>query len=246
MEIKCLLASWKNRCLAAKSFSVAGALMLTATAGSLLSGGRAIAADEVLLKYGPIRQSVSLQDLQTLANTGEQSSTLRTLFGQTNTDPEEVRGILNEEVNVNVRFIDRVLNSQIGELLLSQIAKVINTGVGTADIQALRSAFILSAQDDNRLTLLEILENFPGSRIEVEGNEIASVVEDVVLVGERLEGVVNFVGNLLEDLICECGTASTSTEEMMPAANAASTSESMPALSQNQKKCEESATNINR
>lgn len=224
---------------ASQSLAVLSALCVSATAGVLFSGSNAIAAEQVILKYGPIRQSVTIEELEALATTGEVSSTLSTLFGQTDTDPEEVRSILNEDVSVNVRFIDRVLNSEIGELLLSQIAKVINTGVGTADVQALRSAFILSAQDDNQLTLLEIFSNFPGSQIEVEGNEIASVVEDVILVGERLEGVVNFVGNLLEDVICDCATPSAQTEEMLETDDAASTSPVLPVANQTKKQCEE-------
>ena len=67
----------------------------------------------------------------------------------------------------------------MGNVVLDQISEAIHTPSRTADRQALRAALILSASRDyssgstvnsrNSISLIEIIQNYPNSEVEVEG-----------------------------------------------------------------------------
>ena len=111
----------------------------------LLLSFDAIAAEQVLLKYGGLRRSVSVDELTTLAETGEASSSLQALLDTAGEDPETLRQGLNEELEVSPVLLDQILNSSPGEWALDQVGEAIHPPSGRASRQALRSAFVLSA-----------------------------------------------------------------------------------------------------
>ena len=59
------------------------------------------AAEQVILKYSILRESISVKELSTLANTGEVSSSLNAYLKLANKQPEELRGLLNNNVDVD-------------------------------------------------------------------------------------------------------------------------------------------------
>lgn len=142
-------------------------------------GTEAIAADKIVLKYGIIRASVSVDDLTELAETGKASRSLKFYLRLANKDPKELQRILNQNVPVDGPFLSRLLNSFPGELLLDQIGEVIHTPSGRANRQAMRSAIVTSALPDNNVTLLEILQNYPTSELHVEGKRIEEIIHKI-------------------------------------------------------------------
>lgn len=147
-------------------------LVLVAITGILLLDTNAIATEQVVLKYGIFSESLAVKDLTTFAQTGELSSSLRINFALARLNPKLIRQVLTEPVNVDLILLDRVLNSPIGNLLLDEISQTIHTPSRRADRQALRSALILSASRDRQVTLLEVIENYPTSEVEVEGERL--------------------------------------------------------------------------
>ncbi len=147
-------------------------LVLMAITGILLLDTSAIATEQVVLKYGIFSESLAVEELTTFAQTGELSSSLRINFALARLNPKLVRQVLTEPVKVDLILLDRVLNSPIGNLLLDEISQTIHTPSRGADRQALRSALILSASRDRQVTLLEVIENYPTSEVEVEGERL--------------------------------------------------------------------------
>lgn len=82
-------------------------------------------------------------------------------------DPKAIRQYLTKPVKVNPVFLDRVLNSQIGNIILDQISQVTYTPSRRADRQALRAALVLSASQDRQVSLIEIIKNYPTNEVEV-------------------------------------------------------------------------------
>lgn len=162
-------------------------LFLITTIGVLLYGTEAIAAQRVILKYGILRESVSVRELSQFARTGALSPSLQSYLGAAKANPAEVRNSLTREVKVNQIALDRVLNSRPGELLLDEVAQSIHTPHQRADRQALRSAMVLSAAGDNRVSLIEVLENYPTDEVEVEGARLVQTYERLA----ALEGQVS-------------------------------------------------------
>lgn len=162
------------------------ALIFVTSGCILLSSSNAIAAERVVLKYRVFRQSLTVEELTTFAQTGDLSSSLRVKLALARQNPLLIRQYLTTPVKVNPILLDRVLNNPAGNLLLDEISQTIHTPSRRADRQALRSALILSANRDRSFSLIEVLQNYPTSEVEVEGDRL----EDTYRLLRRLEGFI--------------------------------------------------------
>lgn len=168
-------------------------LGLGASLGILLYAGVAQAAERVVWQYRIFQGSLSVDELTTLANTGEASPALNTYLRLARKNPEQIRHTLNQQATVDVRLLDRVLNSPVGNLVLDQIGEAIHTPSRTADRQALRSALVLSASDDNRISIIELLQKYPTQEIYVDGDRLATAYR-------QIQDLQNNVGRLLQGI----------------------------------------------
>lgn len=175
-------------------WSLGGVLVFTIGVSNLLMCGKAQAAERVVIKYLVFRQSLSVEELSTFAETGELSSSLRVNFALGRQNPALIRQFLTTPVKVNPVLLDGVLNNPAGDVLLDEISQAIHTPSGRADRQALRAALILSATGDRQISLIEVVQNYPTSEVEVEGDRL----EESYRLLTRLEG---FIQDLLENLI---------------------------------------------
>jgi len=147
-------------------------LALTAASVIALSSSSALAAQKVVLKYRIFRQSISVEELSTFAQTGELSSSLRVNLALARQDPQLIRRYLTEQVTVDPVLLDRVLNSPVGNIILDEISQSIHTPSRRADRQALRAALVLSAARDRNISLIEVIENYPAAAVEVDGDRL--------------------------------------------------------------------------
>ncbi|OCR01776.1 hypothetical protein BCD67_14255 [Oscillatoriales cyanobacterium USR001] len=184
MQLKKLAQGWK--------------LFLLANVGVIFYSNAAVAAESIVLKYTIIQMTVPVIELETFAQTGQLSPGLELLLGTAKQNPERFRQAMIKPVKVNQKFLDRALNSQPGEMILDQIGQVIHTPSGGKDREALRSALVLSASQDNEITLLEMIRNYPTAEIHVEGDrlveaygKIASLAGQLNGVSEKLQDVLN-------------------------------------------------------
>ncbi|GAA6615977.1 alpha/beta hydrolase [Scytonema sp. NUACC26] len=158
----------------------------------LLQGIPAFAAESVILKYRIFRESLSVKELSTFAQTGKLSSSLSSNLASSGQNPQEVRKYLTEPVKVNLLILDKILNSQVGNAALDQLSQVIHTPSGKADRQALRSALILSANKDEKITLIEIIQNYPTSEVEVDGDRLALAHRQLQILQGNLPDFLKF------------------------------------------------------
>ncbi|MGI0486634.1 alpha/beta hydrolase [Pantanalinema rosaneae CENA516] len=191
----------------AKAIGISAALVLGVSAG-FGTAKPVAAAEQFVLTYGPFARSISISDLQTLADTGVAPSSLQPYLRLARISPEALRTVLTRDLGVSLRFLDRSLNSLPGEFALFHLGKLIHSPERVANIQALRSAFVLSAAPDNRLTLLEFLENYPTRSVYLDGVRLASVARQVSrVVGDvraRLEPIIEGAKEFLGGFICDC------------------------------------------
>jgi hypothetical protein len=158
-------------------------LGLSIATGALLWATRAPAADRIVLQYGFLSGSVAVEDLTTLAETGETSLELKAYLLLANQDPESLRKILTQEVGVNGNLLDGLLKTSPGEMMLDQVSEVLHTPSNNANRQALRSAIVTSALPDGKLTLLEVLQNYPTEELHVNGDrlgELAAKIDNLI------------------------------------------------------------------
>jgi hypothetical protein len=147
----------------------------------------AIAAENVILKYRVLQESVSVSELTTFAETGNASSDLQAYFRMSNQKPETVRRTLTQPIKVRAVVLDRILNSTLGNTVLDQLGQAIQTPKGGAERQALRSALVLSASDDGKLSILEILQRYPTAEVVVDGDRIEGAYRTLNQFAKRLQ-----------------------------------------------------------
>jgi hypothetical protein len=153
----------------------------------MFGASEALAAERVLLRYRSFGRAVPVADLATLAETGEAPDSLDGLLNTAGQDPQGLSSVLTREVPADTIILDKALNSLPGEWLLDQLAEAIHPASGQGSRQALRSALVLSAADDDTITLLEVLENYP--------------TPEVVLEGDLIHEAYNQLANFLEPLM---------------------------------------------
>ncbi|MDX2096192.1 MAG: alpha/beta hydrolase [Leptolyngbyaceae cyanobacterium bins.59] len=168
-----------------------GFLLLT-----LVLPGQAKAAERIVLRYLIFEQSVAVQELEALAEKGEVSPTLESYFSMAKQDPATIRQTLTRPVQIDVLLLDRVLNHPLGERLLDEMGKMIHTGAGGADRQALRAALVLSASGDNQVSLLEVIQKYPTEGIYVEGERILDTYAQLSRAGQLAQDIQKVVESI--------------------------------------------------
>ncbi|QYO67787.1 alpha/beta hydrolase [Leptolyngbya sp. 7M] len=166
----------------------------------------------LVFRFGPFGRSISVAELSQFAETGEASKTLQAYLDIADLDPVNVRSILNQQVTVDFRLVDRALSSLLGEYVLFRISDVLHTSSQQADIPALRSALLLSAADDNRISAIEFLQRFPTQQIYVDGVVLLRAVQftrrtlqqDLGQVTDRIADWLENVQRTIAAEICDC------------------------------------------
>lgn len=140
-----------------------------------LNPNRAKASEEIIFTYGGATQSVSLSELQTFAATGEMSPSLNFLLNFSKQNPGMIRWILRQEFPADTKLVYDLLNTSPGEYVLSQSSNVVGSKSERANVKALRGALVASASNDNVISLIELLENYPTPRVYVNGKLLAQM-----------------------------------------------------------------------
>lgn len=172
--------------------SLRRALFLVITICLLLSSVPVKAAERVVLKYRIFRESLSVEELSTFAETGKLSRSLQVNLALARQDPKLIRKYLSQPVKVDPVILDRVLNSPVGNPILDQLSQVIHTRSQKANRQALRSALVLSANVDKEMTLIEIMQNYPTSAVEVDGERLESAYRQLARLQGNLQDLLGF------------------------------------------------------
>ncbi|MDY6781744.1 MAG: alpha/beta hydrolase [Cyanobacteriota bacterium] len=137
------------------------------------------AAERVVLKYGLLQAPVSVADLTRLAETGEVSLALAAYLRLANRNPEELRRVLNQGVPVKGRLLESLLDSVAGQFLLDRAGEIVGSPDNAENHQALRSAIVNSALPDDRVTPLEILQNYPERDLHVNGDRLVEIAQSL-------------------------------------------------------------------
>ena len=150
-----IVDKWFGQKAFLKPVQSAIALCVTSLAISL-SPNLVNAAEKVIFTYGGLTQSVPLEELQAFAETGEVSPSIKTLLDHSDRNPFMMRWILRQEFPANNKIISDLFNT-------------------APNVKALRGALIASASDNNLVSLMELLENYPTKDVYVNGKILARV-----------------------------------------------------------------------
>lgn len=125
------------------------------------------AADTVVVRVGLLEESVSLSELQKVAETGKLTPSLKPY---TNKLSEEQRrflvGALRMKVPINVVTLNRLLNTQVGTTILKDFSTAL-VRKDTAGVQAIRAGLVLGSTAQQGLSVLSFIAAYPSKRLEI-------------------------------------------------------------------------------
>lgn len=180
-----------------KWFRKTGIVMLLAGMAISLSPSKAKASEEIIFTYGGATQTVSLEELQTFADTGEISPALDFLLNFGKQNPSMIRWILNQKFPADTKLVYDLLNTAPGEYVLSQTSNVVGSKSERANIKALRGALVASASDDNVISLIELLDNYPTEQVFVHGKILAKARKNLTQFIEETSKYIQIPVSLL-------------------------------------------------
>lgn len=150
-----------------------------------------MAAERVNVRYSVFERSLSVADLQNYARFGAVSPELKAYIGLLRPQQQsQLRQILQQRLDLNAVTLAQFLYSPIGEQLLQRINQVVKTETAAADLPALRSALILSAEDPGRLTVLNVIRYFPGATVRIDLEAALAIFNAVQQVVGQTESAV--------------------------------------------------------
>ena len=159
-------------------------------AGTVLTlfSSSSLAAEKVVLKYGPFARSVSVESLQSFASTGKATGDLASLLRVVKSEQRQsMVGLLNTKLPFNVVQVDKLIRSPIGEQFLNEVA-VATILPGGSEAKALRSAVILAAAQDNSVSFGTMLEKYPTKTLTVDLPALMKILKTNPMVGSLLGG----------------------------------------------------------
>ncbi|QLE50710.1 alpha/beta hydrolase [Nostoc sp. C057] len=128
----------------------------------------AIAADTVVVRLGVFTESISLNELQNAAKTGELPRSLQSYTkGLSEQERRFLLGALGMNIPMNVVTINKLLNTQIGTTILNDFATAL-ARKDNAGVQALRGGLVLGSTAPQGLSILSFIAAYPSKRLEID------------------------------------------------------------------------------
>ncbi|MEM9215291.1 MAG: alpha/beta hydrolase [Cyanobacteria bacterium P01_F01_bin.150] len=154
------------------------------------------AAERLFFFFGPFQLSVYIDSLEKFAEDGHIEKDLALYLNRVDEDDrEEFRKILLQPVDVNALELSRVLNTPIGEMVLTQLGNVVTLPSGGNGQYALRAAITEAAFDDEGLTVLNLLQSFP-TDIRINPSWIFSIAKSLERVINKTDIMIQQVEQL--------------------------------------------------
>jgi predicted dienelactone hydrolase len=130
-----------------------------------------LAAEQISLVYPPFGTfNIQVSDLATFAATGQASSDLKLLIQLLPSDQQaNLREGLTTRMDLKPTTVSQFVNSPLGQSFLERIGQVIHADNDVNGGQALGKALTTAASSPSGITLLSVLQAFPGKSVKVNG-----------------------------------------------------------------------------
>jgi predicted dienelactone hydrolase len=132
-----------------------------------------LSAETIFISYGPLDFSLPVSSLENFAKTGEVDRSLSfyaRFLGEEGL--ANLREFLQRRLDVTPVVVSQLTYTPIGEQVLQKLGRVIRTETGLDGFYALRAALILSAADQEGMTMVNIMRQFPTPGIRMNANQL--------------------------------------------------------------------------
>jgi hypothetical protein len=171
---------------------------------SILSfAASANASNLITLKYDGTQVTVPFSEIDEFTLENQSTDALDEFFQHVPIASDSVQHLLSLETAVNP---ERFSSTTIDFVLL-QLDKFLGDINGRENSDAMRTAFTSAYKDDQTLSILELIEDYPDSRIRVDLRRMDATYNDIKSFVERIQPLLFVADELLTDLVCACSNA---------------------------------------
>lgn len=187
--------------------SILGTIASLAT--SLALSSRASAIETVTLVFNDSRTSVPFSDFRKFVETGEtQRTTLQNFFARIPNTSQAIQTALTREIAIPRPLSERNFNNTIADFMLSQLGSALTPITVTDSLQPLRSALVTSYRNNQSISILEVMSNYPIDEMVVQLPRIERAYNRVNALVGRIPPALE-ANEFMFNLVCNCPTAST-------------------------------------
>lgn len=163
----------------------------------------ASSAERIFASFLSFEQSVSVQSLETFAETGQITGDFIPYARYIS--PEQrpfLQNALQQKLDISPVAISQFLYSGIGELMVRRVAQVIRPKSNQGGFYALRGAIIVAAADPKGLTVLNFLKHYPIQGLKID-------LDEGLAVFSQIRGLIRQTNTLIQVLEKQSPTSPT-------------------------------------
>lgn len=150
--------------------------LLLLVCDSIFTLSPSLAAEKITFRYAFFEESLPVKDLRTYAETRKASSALQELLGYVGSEGQAgLQGLLQIKLPLNVATVNKVLDTELGEKVLSEFSQVTKRR-DKAGVLALRGASILGTNSPDGLSLVSFLEAYPSKRLVIDLTQVPELI----------------------------------------------------------------------
>ncbi|MCJ8281479.1 MAG: alpha/beta hydrolase [Rivularia sp. ALOHA_DT_140] len=135
---------------------------------SILTIQPAYSAEKIQFFFGPIGSKIEIKELEEIAKTGKLKNNSSILDNYLNDEQLVLfQSLLNTRFEINTVAISQISYSSSGSKLLKRLGEIIQTENSLNGFKALRAALIFAANDEQGLTVMNVIRKFPLETIQI-------------------------------------------------------------------------------
>ncbi len=160
-------------------------------------------ADKIKITYGIFSRTISINSLKKFSLSGKAEKNLTRLLKATNASNEEILNILNKNFDIPLPIASKLLNSEIGNIVLSRLSKIIHPPRARDQITgklALRSSVIKGIyMGEGKINLINFFENYPTKTVILNVSALSKILNKVESINELLKFFTDSPLNKIKD-----------------------------------------------
>jgi hypothetical protein len=182
-------------------------LILGAVSALCLQSG-ARAAERIIIRNSTTQQTFAVENIETFTQTGQATTPeMRAFFEQYPTTGRLLQQLFNAQIYISPEFAARIgekVTSPTADFILIQINKLISDPAVPNQIEPLKVAIARALRDNNRISLFEIVRNYPKPEIRLDVTDLEPVFNEVKGFVERVLPALEVARSYLQNIICDC------------------------------------------
>ncbi|MEO0537345.1 MAG: alpha/beta hydrolase [Cyanobacteria bacterium P01_A01_bin.123] len=136
-------------------------------------------AERIQFFFGPFEPTIYVEDLAQLVEDGTISDRFRPVADRLGEEQlVNVRSLLSTTFEIDSVMISQFTYGPVGERLLQQAGQVVRTDNMLSGSRALRAALIFAAAEEDGLTILNIIQQFPLETIQIDFALLSQIIAE--------------------------------------------------------------------